>query len=155
LKLYIYGYLDRLRSSRRLEQAPHRNVELMWLLKKLRPDHQTIANFRKPNLAPLRRVCREFTLLCKQWDLFAGELVAIDGSKFQAVNATARHCTPDKLTQLLAQLDQRIEGSLQDLDGQESQDDAGTPGGAVADQVQAKSEALQQRKLLSTEWQAQ
>jgi transposase len=155
LKLYIYGYLYRLRSSRRLEQETHRNVELMWLLKKLRPDHKTIANFRKHNLAPLRRVCREFTLLCKQLDLFAGELVAIDGSKFKAVNAKARNFTPDKLTQLLAQIDQRIEGYLQDLDGQDSQDDAGTPGGAVADQVQAKIEALQQRKLLYTELQAQ
>jgi transposase len=148
LKLYIYGYLYRLRSSRGLEQATHRNVELMWLLKKLRPDHKTIANFRKHNLAPLRRVCREFTLLCKQWDLLAGELVAIDGSKCKAVNAKARNFTPDKLTKLLAQIDQRIEGYLQDLDGQDSQDDAGTPGGAVADQVQAKIEALQQRKLL-------
>ena len=155
LKLYIYGYLYRLRSSRRLEQETHRNVELMWLLKKLRPDHKTIANFRKHNLAPLRRVCREFTLLCKQLDLFAGELVAIDGSKFKAVNAKARNFTPDKLTKLLAQIDQRIEGYLQDLDGQDSQDDAGTPGGAVADQVQAKIEALQQRKLLYTELQAQ
>jgi transposase len=155
LKLYIYGYLYRLRSSRRLEQETHRNVELMWLLKKLRPDHKTIANFRKHNLAPLRRVCREFTLLCKQWDLLAGELVAIDGSKFKAVNAKARNFTPDKLTKLLAQIDQRIEGYLQDLDGQDSQDDAGTPGGAVADQVQAKIEALQQRKLLYSELQAQ
>ena len=155
MKLYIYGYLYRLRASRRLEQETHRNVELMWLLKKLRPDHKTIANFRKHNLAPLRRVCREFTLLCKQLDLFAGELVAIDGSKFKAVNAKARNFTPDKLTKLLAQIDQRIEGYLQDLDGQDSQDDAGTPGGAVADQVQAKIEALQQRKLLYTELQAQ
>ena len=155
LKLSIYGYLSRLRSSRRLEQATHRNVELMWLLKKRRPDHKTIANFRTHNLAPLRRVCREFTLLGKQLDLCAGERVAIDGSKCKAVNAKARNFTPDKLTQLLAPIDQRIAGSLQDLDGQESQDDAGTPGGAVADQVQAKIEALQQRKLLYTELQAQ
>ena len=75
LKLYIYGYLYYLRSSRRLFQATHRNVELMWLLKKLRPDHKTIADFRKNNLVALRQVCREFTLLCKQLDLFAGELV--------------------------------------------------------------------------------
>jgi transposase len=155
LKLYLYGYLYRLRSSRRLEQETHRNVEVMWLLKKLRPDHKTIADFRKNNLKSLRQVCREFTVLCKQLDLFAGELVAIDGSKFKAVNAKARNFTPDKLTKLLAQIDQRIEGYLQDLDGQDSQDDAGTPGGAVADQVQVKIEALQQRKLLYTELQAQ
>src|SRR5215475_9442443 len=90
LKLYLYGYLYRLRSSRRLEQETHRNVEVLWLLKKLRPDHKTIADFRKHHLKPLRQVCREFTMLCKQLDLFAGERVAIDGSKFKAVNAKAR-----------------------------------------------------------------
>jgi transposase len=155
LKLYLYGYLYRLRSSRCLEQETHRNVELMWLLKKLRPDHKTMADCRKDNLQPLRQVCRECTVLCKQLDLFAGELVASDGSKVKAVNAKARNFTPDKLTKLLAQIDQRIEGYLQDLDGQDSQDDAGTPGGAIADQVQAKIEALQQRKRLYTELQAQ
>jgi transposase len=155
LKLYIYGYLYRLRSSRRLEQETHRNVELMWLLKKLRPDHKTIADFRKNNLKPLRQVCREFTLLCKQLDLFAGALVAIDGSKFKAVNAKERNFTSDKLTRLLQQIDQRVEGYLKDLDGQDSEDDAGTPGGAVADNVQAKIEALQHRKLLYADLQAQ
>ena len=155
VKLYIYGYLYRLRSSRRLEQETHRNVELMWLLKKLRPDHKTIADFRKNNLGPLRQVCREFTVLCKQLDLFAGALVAIDGSKFKAVNAKERNFTPDKLAKLLQQIDQRVEGYLQELDGQDHQDEAGTPGGAVADNLQAKIEALQQRKLFYTDLQAQ
>jgi transposase len=155
LKLYIYGYLYRLRSSRRLDQETHRNVELMWLLQKLRPDHQTIADFRKNNLQPLRQVCREFTVLCKQLDLCAGELVAMDGSKCKAVNAKERNFTRDKLTKLLQQIDQRVESYLQALDGQDNQDDAGTPGGAVADQVQAKSAALQHRKLLYTDLQAQ
>jgi hypothetical protein len=120
---------------------------LIWLLKTLRPDHKTIADFRKNNLKPLRQVCREFTVLCNQLHLFAGELVAIDGSKFKAVNAKARNFTPDKLTKLLAQIDQRIAGYLQALDGQDTQEDAGTPGGAVADHGQAKIEALQQRTL--------
>lgn len=155
LKLYIYGYLYRLRSSRRLEQETHRNVELMWLLKKLRPDHKTIADFRKHNLAPLRQVCREFTVLCKQLDLFAGELIAIDGSKFKAVNAKERNFTQDKLTTLLQQIDQRSEGYLQELDGQDTQDDSGTPGGAVAENVQATIAALQQRKLRYADLQAQ
>lgn len=147
LKLYLYGYLYRLRSSRRLDQETHRHVEWLWLLKKLRPDHKPIADFRKNNLKPLRQVCREFTVLCKQLHLFAGERVAIDGSQFTAVNAKARHFTPDKLTKLLAQIDQRIEGDRQERDGQDTQEDAGTPGGAVADHVQAKIEALQQRQL--------
>jgi transposase len=155
VKLYIYGYLYRLRSSRRLEQETHRNVELRWLLKKLRPDHKTMADFRKNNLGPLRQVCREFTVLCKQLDLFAGALVAIAGSKFKAVNAKERNFTPDKLAKLLQQIDQRVEGYLQELDGQDHQDEAGTPGGAVVDNLQAKIEALQQRKRFYTDLQAQ
>jgi len=155
LKLYIYGYLYRLRSSRRLEQETHRNVELMWLLKQLRPDHKTIADFRKHNLKPLRQVCREFTVLCKQLDLFAGTLVAIDGSKFKAVNAKERNFTLDKLKHLLQQIDQRVEAYLKDLDGQDNEEDAGTPGGAVVENLQAKIEVLQQRKLLYADLQAQ
>jgi transposase len=155
LKLYIYGSLYRLRSSRRLAQETHRNVELLWLLKKLRPDHKTMADFRKHNLVPIRQVCREFTLLCKQLDLFAGALVAIDGSQCKAVNAKARNFTPDKLKRLLQQIDQRVEGYLQELDRGDNQDDAGTPGGAVADNVQAKIEALQHRQRLYAGLQAQ
>ena len=155
LKLYLYGYLYRLRSSRRLEQETHRNVELLWLLKKLWPDHKTIADFRKNNLTPLRQVCRTFTLLCKKLDLFGAELVAIDGSKFRAVNAKERNFTPDKLKKLLAQIDARIEAYLKELDRADSQEDAGTSGGAVAANLQAKIEALQQRKLLYEGFQAQ
>jgi len=88
-------------------------------------------------------------------DRFAGALGAIDGSTGKAGNAKARHFPPDQLTQLLAQIDQRLEGYLEDLDAQARPDDAGPPGGAVADQVQAQIEALQQRKLLYTELQAQ
>jgi transposase len=133
LKLYIYGYLYRLRSRRRLAQETHRNGEFMWLLKQLRPDHKTMADFRKHNLKPLRQVCRACTLLCKQLDLFAGALVAIDGSTCKAVNAKARNFTQDKLPNLLQQIDQRVEGDLKELDGQDNQEEAGTPGGAVAD----------------------
>jgi len=97
LKLYIYGYLYRLRSSRRREQETHRTVEWMWLLKKLRPDHKTMADVRKHNLVPLRQVCREFTVLCKRLDLFAGKLVALDGSQCKAVNAKERNFPQDKL----------------------------------------------------------
>jgi transposase len=127
LQLYLYGYLYHLRSSRRLAQETHRKVELRWLLKQRRPDHKTIADCRKHNLAPLRQGCRACTVLCQQLNLCAGELVAIDGSKFKAVNAKARHFPPDKLTQLLAQIDQRIAGYLQALDGQETQEEAGPP----------------------------
>ena len=146
LKLYLYGYLYRLRSSRRLEQETHRNVEVMWLLKKLRPDHKTIADFRKNNLKPIRQVCRTFTLLCKKLDLFGAELVAIDGSKFRAVNAKERNFTQDKLTKLIAQIDERVEAYLKELDRSDDQDDRGTVGGAQAEALEAKIEALKQRQ---------
>jgi len=86
LKLYIYGYLNRIQSSRRLERESNRNVELMWLLKRLAPDFKTIADFRKDNLKPIQKVCREFVLICRKLNLFADCFVAIDGSKFKAVN---------------------------------------------------------------------
>jgi transposase len=94
--LYIDGDLYRLRSSRRLEQETPRNVELMWLLKKLRPAHQTIANVRRDHLKPRREVCRAFTLLCKQLELVGGEVVAIDGSQFRSEPSTRRGVTSPK-----------------------------------------------------------
>jgi transposase len=155
LKLYIYGYLYRLRSSRRLEQETQRNVELMWLLKKLRPDHKTIANFRRDHLKPLREVCRTFTLVCKKLDLFGGELVAIDGSKFRAVNAKGRHFTKVKLAQLIAQIDARVEGYLKELEAADDHDEAGTPGGARAAALQTKIAALRERRLRYKDLQAE
>jgi len=154
LQLYISGSLSHLRSSRRLAQEPHRKVELRWLWKPLRPDHKTRADFRKNNRKPLRQVCRECTGLCQQLDLVAGDLVAIDGSQCKAVKAKERHFTQAKLAELLQQSDQRVEGSRQALDGQDHQDEAGTPGSAIADNLQAKLDALQQRQLLSTDVQA-
>ena len=116
LKLYIYGYLNRLRSSRLLERETRRNVELMWLLKKLTPDFKTIADFRKDNLVPLQHLCRAFTLLCKELDLFGGELVAVDGSKFKAVNNRKRNFTAEKLKKALEHIDAKIAEYLQALD---------------------------------------
>src|SRR6202051_3991971 len=86
LKLYIYGYLNRIQSGRRLEAEAQRNVELMWLTGRLRPDFKTITNFRKDNGKAIRKVCRQFILLCRQLNLFPEAIVAIDGSKFKAVN---------------------------------------------------------------------
>lgn len=109
LKLYVYGYLNKVRSSRLLEQQTHRNIEVMWLLRKLQPDFKTIADFRKNNTEGLKKVCREFTLLCKKLNLFGGELVAIDGSKFSAVNHDSRTYTKKKLQRLLKEIDEKIE----------------------------------------------
>ncbi|MFM0150859.1 transposase, partial [Paraburkholderia sp. RL18-085-BIA-A] len=86
LKIYIYGYLNRIQSSRRLEREAQRNVELMWLTGRLAPDFKTIARFRKDNGKAIRSVCRQFVVLCQRLDLFAEAIVAIDGSKFKAVN---------------------------------------------------------------------
>ena len=93
LKLYVYGYLNRVQSSRRLEREAGRNVELMWLIGRLAPDFKTIADFRKDNGEAIRLVCREFVMLCKKLDLFANAFVAIDGSKFKAVNNRDRNFT--------------------------------------------------------------
>lgn len=116
LRLYVYGYLHRIRSSRKLEQETHRNVELMWLLRRLRPDFKTIADFRRDNTKPLRRVCREFTVVCKRLDLFAGALVAIDGSKFRAANSKQRNFSRTHLKRLVRRIDRRIAEFLRALD---------------------------------------
>jgi transposase len=116
LKIYLYGYLNRLRSSRRLETECQRNVELVWLTGKLAPDHKTIANFRKDHLQPLKAVAREFTLLCRKLDLFGGELLAIDGSKFKAVNAKDANFNANKLKAILADTDARLAEYFAQLD---------------------------------------
>ena len=108
LKLFIYGYLNRIQSSRRLEREAGRNVELMWLLGRLAPDFKTIADFRKDNTDSIKRVCREFVLICKKLNLFSDSLVAIDGSKFKAVNNRNRNFTPAKIKLRLKQIDESI-----------------------------------------------
>ncbi len=120
LKLYVYGYLNRTRSSRLLEREAQRNVEVMWLLKQLTPDFKTIADFRKDNLQPIRAVCREWTLLCKELDLFGSELVAIDGSKFKAVNNRTRNFTAKKLERVLAEIDTTVTTYLAELEQQDA-----------------------------------
>ncbi len=116
LKLYIYGYLNRIRSSRLLERETQRTVEVMWLVKQLTPDFKTIADFRKDNLEPRRAVCRECTLLCNELERFGGDLVAIDGSKCKAVNTRTRNFTPKKLERALAAVDTKIATYLAELE---------------------------------------
>ena len=108
LKLYIYGYLNRIQSSRRLEREAGRNVELMWLLGRLAPDFKTIADFRKNNGEAIRLVCREFVMLCRKLNLFSDAFVAIDGSKFRAVNNRNRNFSKAKLRARLQQVDESI-----------------------------------------------
>src|SRR3990170_63825 len=145
LKLYLYGYLNRIRSSRLLEREAGRNLELMWLLKRLTPDHKTIADFRRDNRQAVRQVCRQFTLFCRQLDLFGGELVAIDGSKFKAHNAKGRNFTQKKLKRQLKDLDKKIDDYLQDLD-QADQQEKNTPDQPSADQLREKIEQMKRRQ---------
>lgn len=112
LKLYIYGYLNRIQSSRRLEREAQRNVELMWLTGRLTPDHKTIANFRKGSGKAICNVCRQFVILCQQLDLFTEALVAIDGSKFKAVNNRDRNYTSNKITRRREQIEASIKRYL-------------------------------------------
>ena len=116
LKIYIYGYLNRVPSSRRLERECQRNIELVWLTGQLAPDFKTIADFRKDNGPAIRRVCREFVLLCRSLNLFSDALVAIDGSKFKAVNGRDRNFTKHKLRARMQQLEESIARYLADLD---------------------------------------
>ncbi len=123
LKIYVYGYLNRIQSSRRLEREAQRNVELMWLTGRLAPDFKTIADFRKDNGEAIRLVCREFVMLCKKLNLFADAFVAIDGSKFKAVNNRDRNFTRAKMKRRLQQIDDSIErylGQIASADRQES-----------------------------------
>jgi len=144
LKLYMYGYLNRIRSSRCLERESQRNLEVMWLLKKLTPDHKTIADFRKEHADGLRQVCRAFTQLCKELELFGGELVAIDGSKFLAVNSRRRNFSEKKLKRVLKELDEKVAAYLSELD-QADQDEAEGPT-PTGEDLRTKLEHLRERR---------
>lgn len=142
LKLYLYGYLQRVRSSRRLEAEAGRNLEVMWLLRGLRPDFKTIADFRKDNRAAFKPLFKQFNLLCRKLDLFGAELVAIDGSKFKAVNNSRRHYTQEQLRELIEKIESRIEEYLGELDRQ----DEDTQGVAGAPSSQGLQEKITQLK---------
>ena len=136
LKLYIYGYLNRIQSSRRLEREAGRNVELMWLTGKLAPDFKTIADFRKDNGLAIQTACSQFIVLCRELGLFTRTMVAIDGAKFKAVNAREKNFTRGKLTRRIGQIEQSIEKYLQSLDATDLQD---------GDAADAKTERLKEK----------
>ena len=116
LKIYVYGYLNRIQSSRRLEREAQRNVELIWLTGKLAPDFKTIAEFRKDNGQAIGRVCSQFIVLCRGLGLFSEAIVAIDGSKFKAVNNRDKNFTEHKLKARMAQLEESVSRYLAELD---------------------------------------
>src|SRR4051794_16251039 len=122
LKLYIYGYLNRTRSSRRLEAETHRNIEVIWLLRHLKPDFKTIADFRRINHKAFRRVFRQFVLLCRELDLFGKELLAVDGTRIKAVNNKDRNFTRASLAEFIKLADKKLDDYLQRLDHSDHSD---------------------------------
>ncbi|EOG3624046.1 IS1182 family transposase [Pseudomonas putida] len=134
LKLYLYGYFQRIRSSRRLEAECQRNIEVMWLINRLKPDFKTIADFRKNNKAAFVTTCRAFVQFCRTAGLIAGDLVAIDGSKFQAVASARRHLNLNQLKRQDEKLDKRIAQYLADLDSTDK-----TEGEQVVDRTAIKA----------------
>jgi transposase len=116
LKLYVYGYLNRIASSRRLEREALRNVELMWLTGRLAPDHKTIADFRRDNGEAIRKACSRFVLLCRRMGLLGDAVVTIDGSKFKAVNNRDQNFTPAKMQRRLAEIEAAIARYMAEMD---------------------------------------
>ena len=143
LKIYIYGYLNRVQSSRRLERECQRNVELMWLTGRLAPDFKTIADFRHGNGKGIRNVCKRFIVLCRELDLFSQAIVAIDSSKFKAVNNRDRNFTAVKIDRFKEQIEQSIQRYLEGLETADRTQSAGLQ--AKTERVQEKIKKLRQR----------
>jgi transposase len=144
LKLYIYGYLNRVRSSRRLEAETHRNIEVIWLLRHLKPDFKTIADFRRDNRKAFRPVFRQFVLLCKQLDLFGRELLAVDGTRIKAVNNKDRNFTRASLAEFIKLADKKLDDYLQRLDHSEATEQSA--GGARVANLAEKIAAVRGRR---------
>ena len=144
LKLYIYGYLNRIRSSRRLEVETHRNLEAIWLLRQLRPDFKTIADFRRDNRNAFREVFRQFVRLCRELDLYGRELIAVDGTRIKAVNHRGRNFTRARLKTDLQRIDDRLDRYLDQMNEADA-DDAGGRADTVTD-LQEKIASIRKRK---------
>lgn len=143
LKLYIYGYLNRIQSSRRLERESQRNLELIWLMERLTPDFKTIANFRKDNGTAIRKVCSQFVTLCRQLNLLTETTVAIDGSKFKAVNNRDKNFTTNKIKRRREQIEASIERYLSALETADRQEQT--------DVTEAKIQRLQEKIVMLKE----
>ena len=142
LKLYIYGYLNRVQSSRRLEREAGRNVEVMWLTGRFAPDHKTIADFRKDNGRAIRQVCARFVALCRTLGLLTQASVAIDGSKFKAVNNRDKNFTGAKMERRMAQIEESVARYLQQLDSADRQE----PSAALKSKTSRLKEKIEKLK---------
>jgi transposase len=152
LKIYIYGYLNRIQSSRRLEHETQRNIELMWLAGRLMPDFKTIANFRKDNGRAIRQVCRQFIVLCRQLNLFTQVLVAIDGSKFKALNNRDKNFTSAKMKRRMAAINESIERYLTSMDTADRAEPevAALKKGRLQDKIDALRQQMQELQAIDT-----
>jgi transposase len=145
LKLYVYGYMNRIRTSRRLEDETKRNMEVIWLLGKLSPDHKTISRFRHDNGKALKNVFRNFVKLCVKLDLYGKELIAIDGSKFKAVNSTKRSFTEKQIKKKIDSLSEKIDKYLEELDKNDEAEDS-VSGEKSAEEIQEIIDNLSKHK---------
>jgi transposase len=153
LKIYVYGYINQIASSRRLERETHRNVELMWLTGRLTPDFKTIADFRKDNGSAIRGACRQFIALCRQLGLFAHAVAAIDGSKFKAVNARDKNFTKASIQRRMEQVEASIERYMAALETADRQDGELAPAKSVRlkDKIAALKAQMQAFKAMEAE----
>ena len=151
LKLYIYGYLNRVRSSRRLEAEAHRNIEVIWLLGGLKPDFKTIADFRNDNRAAFKKVFREFVILCRRFELFGRELLAVDGTRIKAVNNKDRNFTKGSLQKFIAAADKKLEDYLNRLDAGDAEECA-TSGSRVKNLAEKIAALKKKRVRAGKEW---
>jgi len=148
LKLFIYGYLNRIQSSRRLEREAGRNVELMWLLGRLAPDFKTIADFRKDNGKGIKNTCRTFIGICRQLNMFTDAIVAIDGSKFKAVNSKKNNYTPQKLKFHIERVEKHIDEYLKQMEAADSAEDQIVDDRSIEDKITGLKQRLSELKAL-------
>lgn len=146
LKLYVYGYLNQIRSSRKLEKACVSNLEVMWLMKKLTPDFKTIADFRKENVDCIKPVFKEFVFLCRSLDLFGAELVGIDGSKFKAVNSRSRNLDGKALAERLRRVEEKIAQYLKEVEQNDKADQQGKGDTSKVEGLAQKISVLEEKK---------
>src|SRR4030042_490806 len=135
LKLYVYGYLNQARTSRKLEHECHRNIEVMWLMKKLAPDFKTIADFRKDNVDCVKGVFKEFVKLCMNLDFYGAKLVAIDGVKFKAVNSNDRNFNQKTLVYRLKTIDERVSKYLDEMEALDKEEEKAEAAGEIEEKL--------------------
>lgn len=150
LKLYIYGYSNAVRSSRKLEAEATRNIEVMWLLGKLTPDFKTISDFRKDNKEPLKKVFKMFTLLCRDWGLFGKETIAVDGSKFKASNSKKNNFSKKKLDRSIKYIDEQIDKCMEEFETNDANENGSIK--PSAEEIKNRIEELKKRKITYEEY---